>query len=151
MCPSVHCSTVYITAMTWKQPECLQTEGWTQKKWRIYAMECYSAIKKNETMPFAPTQTEILEIITLNEVSQTEKEKYRMTPLFVAVQSLGPNSLQPHATTRILCPYFPGKNTGVGCHFLLQGFFPTQEWDLNLLSFLHWQVGILYCSATREA
>ena len=29
--------------------------------------------------------------------------------------------------TRLLCPsHFPGKNTGVGCHFLFQGSFPTQ-------------------------
>ena len=28
---------------------------------------------------------------------------------------------------------FPGKNTGVGCHFLLQGVFPTQGWNLGLL------------------
>ena len=29
---------------------------------------------------------------------------------------------------RPLCPWdSPGKNTGVGCHFLLQGIFPTQE------------------------
>ena len=28
---------------------------------------------------------------------------------------------------------FPGKNTGVGCHFLLQGIFPTQGSNLNLL------------------
>ena len=29
---------------------------------------------------------------------------------------------------RILCPWdFPGKNTGVVCHFLLQGIFPTQR------------------------
>ena len=29
--------------------------------------------------------------------------------------------------TRFLCPWdFPGKNTGVGCHFLLQEIFPTQ-------------------------
>ena len=37
------------------------------------------------------------------------------------------NSLQPHGlySTRILCPWnFPGKNTGVGCHFLFQGIFP---------------------------
>ena len=28
---------------------------------------------------------------------------------------------------RLLCPRnFPGKNTGVGCRFLLQGIFPTQ-------------------------
>ena len=31
--------------------------------------------------------------------------------------------------TRLLCPWdFPAKNTGVGCHFLLQGIFPTQDW-----------------------
>ena len=28
---------------------------------------------------------------------------------------------------------FPGKNTGVGCHFLLQGIFPTQGSNPNLL------------------
>ena len=29
---------------------------------------------------------------------------------------------------RLLCPWdFPGKNTGVSCHFLLQGIFPTQD------------------------
>ena len=38
------------------------------------------------------------------------------------------NSLGPHGPwpTRLLCPWYsPGKNTGVGCHFLLQGIFPT--------------------------
>ena len=32
----------------------------------------------------------------------------------------------------------PGKNTGVGCHFLLQGIFPTQWSKLHLLYPLHW-------------
>jgi len=31
----------------------------------------------------------------------------------------------------------PGKNIGVGCHFLLQGIFPTQELNLSLLCLLH--------------
>ena len=31
---------------------------------------------------------------------------------------------------------FPGKITGVGCHFFLQGIFPTQGSNPNLL---HWQ------------
>ena len=31
------------------------------------------------------------------------------------------------ACTKLLHPWdFPGKSTGVGCHFLLQGIFPTQ-------------------------
>ena len=35
---------------------------------------------------------------------------------------------------RLLCPGdFPGKNTGVCCHFLLQGIFLAQEWNLSLL------------------
>ena len=39
--------------------------------------------------------------------------------------SLPPHRLQP---ARLLRPWdFPGKNPGVGCHFLLQGIFLTQE------------------------
>ena len=46
----------------------------------IYKMEYYSAIKKNEIMPFAATCMD-LEIIILNEVSQTEKDKYHIISL----------------------------------------------------------------------
>ena len=39
------------------------------------------------------------------------------------------------------CPWdFPGKNTRVGSHSLLQGIFPTQGSNPSLL---HWQVGSL--------
>ena len=42
----------------------------------------------------------------------------------VVSHSLWPHGLQP---TRLLCPWnFPGKSTGVGCHFFLQGIVPTQ-------------------------
>ena len=46
--------------------------------------------------------------------------------------------LQPHGlySTRLPCPWdFPGKNTGVGCHFLLQGIFLTQGLNLGLLHY----------------
>ena len=43
-------------------------------------MEQYSAIKKNDLMPFAATWMN-LEIVILSEVSQTEKEKYHTTSL----------------------------------------------------------------------
>ena len=53
--------------------------------------------------------------------------------------SLRPDGLQP---TRLLCPWdFPGKETGVGCHFLLQGIFPTQGSNPGLLhcrQILYW-------------
>ena len=46
------------------------------------------------------------------------------------------NSSLPHQPypNRLLCPWeFPGKNTGVGCHFLLQRIFPTHGLNLCLL------------------
>ena len=51
-------------------------------------------------------------------------------------------TLQPHGLwfTRLLCPFdFPGKNTGMGYHLLLQGVFLTQGLNSCLLHFLHWQ------------
>ena len=46
--------------------------------------------------------------------------------------------------TGFSCPWdSPGKDTGVGCHALLQGIFQTQGSKLHLLHFLHWQVGSL--------
>ena len=56
------------------------------------------------------------------------------------------NSLWPHGLlpTRLLCPWdSPGKNTGVGCHSLLQGIFPTQGLNQHLLYLLHWQADSL--------
>ena len=53
----------------------------------------------------------------------------------VISRSVMSDSLQPHGLwpARLLCPQnSPGKNTGVGCHSLLQGIFPTQ--GLNLRS-----------------
>ena len=50
----------------------------------IDTMEYYSAIKKNEIMPFAATWMDI-EIIILSEVSQTEKDKYHMMSLICGI------------------------------------------------------------------
>ena len=45
------------------------------------------------------------------------------------------------------CPWdSPGKNTGGGCHFLLQGIFLNQGWNLRLLRFLQWLAGSLPAS-----
>ena len=61
-------------------------------------------------------------------------------PYVCVSHSVVPNSLRPHGlqSTRFLCPWdFPGKDTwkgnGVGCHFLLQGIFPTQGSNPGLL------------------
>ena len=66
------------------------------------------------------------------------------SPKCVLSHSVVSDSLRPFfwlELTRVLCPWdFPGKNTGVGCHFLLQWIFLTQELKLRLLWILYWQV-----------
>ena len=68
---------MFTIARTWKQPKCPSTDEWIKKTWYIYTMGYYSAIKRNEIMPFAATWMD-LEMIILSEVSQTEKDKYHM-------------------------------------------------------------------------
>ena len=59
--------------------------------------------------------------------------------LSVMSDSWPPHGMWP---SRLLCPWHsPGKNTGMGCHFLLQGIFPTQGLNLCLLH-CRW---IFYC------
>ena len=42
-------------------------------------------------------------------------------------------------TARLFCPGdFPGKSAGAGCHFLLQGIFPTQGLNLGRQILYHW-------------
>ena len=59
------------------------------------------------------------------------------------------NSLRPPGlySPRLLCPWnSPGKNTRVGCYFLLQGIFLTQESNPGLL---HWRLILYYLSHHR--
>ncbi|KAF0885783.1 LORF2 protein, partial [Crocuta crocuta] len=69
-----------IIAKLWKEPKCPSTNDWI-KKWccvcvcvytHIHTMEYYSAIRKNEILPFAMRWMEP-ECIMLNDVSQRQK------------------------------------------------------------------------------
>ena len=73
---SLFIAPLFTVAKTWKQPKCPLTDEW-RKMWYIYTTEYYSAIIKNKIMPFAATWL-YLEIVILNEVSQTEKDRYHM-------------------------------------------------------------------------
>ena len=75
---------LFTIVRTWKQPKCPSTDKWMKKIWYIYTMEYYSAIKRNETVPFAEMWVD-LETVIQSEVSQKEKNKYRIILLICGI------------------------------------------------------------------
>ena len=63
----------------WKQPKCPSVDECIKQLWGICTMEYYSVIKKN-IFPFVTVWMD-LENIMLNEISQSEKDKYHMISL----------------------------------------------------------------------
>ena len=67
---------MYIAALvtvikTWEHPKCPSIEGGVKKVWNAYTAEYYSAIRKDEMLPFVTTWM-ALENIVLNKISQTK-------------------------------------------------------------------------------
>ena len=79
-CTPMFIAAVLTVAKVWKKPKCPLMDEWIKKMWYIYTMEHYSAIKKNEILPF-PTMWMELDGIMLSEISLSEKDKSHMTSL----------------------------------------------------------------------
>ena len=73
---------LFTIATTWKQPTCLSTIEWLKRIWYIYAVEYYSAIKRNEIGSFVEMWVD-LESVIQSEVSQ--KNKYRIISLMCGI------------------------------------------------------------------
>ena len=68
---------LFTIARSWKQPKWPSTDKRTKKRWYIYTMEYYSAIKRNEIGSFVETWMD-LETVIQSKVSQKEKNKYHI-------------------------------------------------------------------------
>ena len=76
-CTPMFIATLFTKTRSWKQPKYPSTDEWIKKIWYIYTMEYYSAIKRNEIGSFVETWMD-LETVLQSEVSQKEKNKYRI-------------------------------------------------------------------------
>ena len=101
---------------------------WTELNWWVYAIMRLEILGSSETVTVG---------IRIRMVQDPEICTWYMACQYSQLKE----------TSRILCPwYFPGKNTRVDCHFLLQGIFLTQGLNLHLLPSRY----ILYHWATWE-
>ena len=76
-CIPLFIAALFTIARTWKQPRCPSTDEWIKKLWYIDTMQYYSAIKRN-IFESVLMRWMNLEPIIQSEVSQKEKDKYRI-------------------------------------------------------------------------
>ena len=123
------------------------SRGWREKVGCSF--QGSASVPLTWTFPFLFSPPSLL--LTYPQLSHDQFSPYRhhISQCCLATQ-LGPTLCNPmdcRPPPRLLCLWdFPGKNTGVGCHFLLQGTFLAQG---SNPSFLHWQVGSLPLSHLR--
>ena len=55
--------------------------------WDIYTGQYFSAVKKNEIMPYVATWMD-LEIVILNDISQIEKQKHLLTSFILRIKNV---------------------------------------------------------------
>ena len=83
---------LFTIARSWKQPKCPLTDEWIKKMCYIYTMEYYSAIIRNEIGSFVETWMDLDPVIQ-SEVSQKEKNKYRILTHICGIQKNGTDEL----------------------------------------------------------
>ena len=106
--------------------------------WRLAA--AWTSRPRLACFPHFPAHHSCLFAANWNPKVQLQVANTCVCTCSVMVNSFWPHGLSP---TRLLCPWnFPGKNTGMSCHFLHQGIFLTQGLK-RPFCLLYWQAGSL--------
>ena len=111
---SVLICTIIFSIVLWPQLEFIH--------WEEY-LDFYKTVIANKDFYFNGS------LLLIHIKSQKHLNDYTLQYSEKWSRSVVPDSAIPWivACTKLLCPWdFQGKSTGVGCHFLLQGIFPTQ-------------------------
>ena len=110
-----------------EEPGGPQSMGLQSQTWPSACQQQDQTLREEFAGPHSESSSEIARFPNNPPISKWSEVKWS--------HSVVPNSLRPHGPqpTRLLRPWdSPGKNTGVGCHFLLQGIFPTQGLNRGL-------------------
>ena len=75
---------LFTVTKIWKQPKCPSVDEWIKRLWDIYTTEYRSAIKKKKILPFATVWMDLGNIM-LSEISQSEKDEYRIISLICGI------------------------------------------------------------------
>ena len=83
-CTPIFTVAISTIAKLWKELRCSLINEWIKKMWYVHTMEYYSAIRKDEYIPFTSMWIE-LEGIMLSKISQSEKDTSCMVSLVCGI------------------------------------------------------------------
>ena len=113
----------------------LMSSDWRQLSQRNMAVESSIGKKSNSWFIMCVTSNNYWPLQSFTFSSFVRMEMWVHACMLNHFSSVPPLATLRTIATRLLCPCdSPGKNTGVGCHALLQGIFPTQGLNSHLTS-----------------
>ena len=130
-----------ITLIKWQSWN-VNTYSMFCKLWSLYT---WALTTKQQEFSIAAEEKNdhpVLSFISLEKDRQIINPS-KLSPIFTSERWRALHRGGSDFSNILLALEFSSKNTGVGCHFLLQGIFPTQGLNPCLLCLLHWQVGSL--------
>ena len=153
LCASWTWMTVFLDAHFLKQihlPGCCeiwecpwQTKHTRQRKYKSISWSRLKLVSRTRNKSISPSNESIVSVVGDSATSSLTKPTRSVCAksLRSCLTLCNPMDCSVLGSSCLWDP--PGKNTGVGFHFLLQGIFATQAWNQLLLHLLHWEADSL--------